>query len=174
VKSLPPSNPAKIYAKMKKFWIILLLLTGSLSHQAQAPYFRLKDLNNQWKEYEDLRGSRLTVIDFWATWCQPCVKSIPLLDELAREFADDGVQFIGVSVDGTRNQAKIKPFVTSMGISYPILRDLNSELMAELSVSAVPTLIMYNQDGDQVYYHEGFRPGDEVIIREHILKELKR
>jgi thiol-disulfide isomerase/thioredoxin len=159
---------------MKTILFTAILLVGFSALNAQEPYFRLKDLDNQWKEYEDLKGSQLTIIDFWATWCAPCVKSIPLLNEMAEEFADDGVSFIGVSVDGSRNQAKIKPFIESMGVSYPILRDLNSELMAELSVTAVPTLIMYDKDGNQVYFHEGFRPGDEVSIREHIQQELAK
>ncbi len=150
----------------------MLLLVVLLLH-GQEPVFRLRDMNNQWKEFEDLKGNRVTVIDFWATWCGPCTRSIPILNEMAEEFADQGVQFIGVSIDGPRNQSKIQPFIRSMGVSYPILRDLNSELMMELGVSAVPTLIMYNADGELVFFHEGFRPGDEKTIRNHIKSFLK-
>ena len=141
--------------------------------QAQEPYFRLKDLDNKWKEYGDLKGNSLTVIDFWATWCQPCVRSIPLLDEMAREFSDQGVRFIGVSIDGTRNQSKIAPFVKSLGVSYPILRDVNSELMSELGVTAVPSLLIFDNKGEQLFFHEGFRPGDEEIIRQQIELHLE-
>ncbi len=59
-----------------------------------------------------------------------------------------------------------------MGVSYPILRDINSELMSDLGVSAVPTLLVYDVDGELVYFHEGFRPGDEKTIRTHIEKFL--
>ena len=151
--------------------VIVLLLAVTLLH-GQEPVFRLRNIENQWKEFDDLKGTRLTVIDFWATWCQPCIRSIPLLDEMSEEFADQGVKFIGVSIDGPRNQSKIYPFIQSMGVSYPILRDLNSELMSELGVSAVPTLLMYSSDGELVYFHEGFRPGDEETIRSHIEKYL--
>ncbi len=136
--------------------------------QAQEPWFRLKDLSNQWKEYGDLKGSKLTVIDFWATWCQPCVRSIPYLNEMASEYTARGVNFIGVSIDGPRNQSKIAPFIRSLGVSYPILRDLNSELMSELGVTAVPTLLIYDADGRQIFFHEGFRPGDELSIHKAI------
>ena len=152
---------------MKSGVVILLLLAVSLLH-GQEPVFRLRNMDNQWKEYEDLKGTRFTVIDFWATWCGPCTRSIPLLNEMAEELDNQGVKFIGVSIDGPRNQSKIQPFIQSMGVSYPILRDLNSELMSELGVSAVPTLIVYNADGELVYFHEGFKPGDEEIIRNHI------
>ena len=89
---------------------MVLLLIATILH-GQEPVFRIRDLDDQWKEYEDLKGDRLTVIDFWATWCQPCIRSIPLLNEISEEFADKGVSFFGVSIDGPRNQSKIKPFV---------------------------------------------------------------
>ena len=117
--------------------IMLLMVTLTWS---QEPDFRLRDLENKWKEYTDLKGAQLTVIDFWATWCQPCVRSIPLLNEMAKEFDSRGVKFIGVSIDGPRNQSKIQPFVRSMGVEYPIIRDIDSELMSDLGVTAVPTL----------------------------------
>jgi len=149
--------------------ILLLLFSISWS---QEPVFRLRDLENKWQEYSDLKGTELTVIDFWATWCQPCVRSIPFLNEMAKEFNSRGVTFIGVSIDGTRNQSKIKPFVQSMGVEYPIIRDLDSELMSDLGVTAVPTLLIYDAEGELIFFHEGFRPGDEEIIRDHIEKLL--
>lgn len=132
----------------------------------------MRDLDNKWQEYENIKGSQLTVIDFWATWCQPCVRSIPLLNEIAEEFETQGVSFIGISIDGPRNQSKVKPFIQSMGVTYPIIRDVDSELMAELGVSAVPTLLIYDSKGELVYFHEGFKPGDEQTIRDHISEQL--
>jgi len=158
----------------KRTGAVFILLISIQIILAQDPYFRLKDINNQWKEYDDLKGSSMTVIDFWATWCQPCVRSIPLLNDIAQEFADRGVRFIGVSIDGPRNQSKIAPFIQSMGVTYPVLRDLNSELMSDLGVTAVPTLLIYGADGGQLYFHEGFRPGDEVLIRQHIEEHLEQ
>jgi cytochrome c biogenesis protein CcmG/thiol:disulfide interchange protein DsbE len=146
--------------------VVLLFVVTML--QGQEPVFRLRDLDNQWKEYEDLKGNQMTVIDFWAIWCQPCIRSIPLLNEISEEFAQRGVSFIGVSIDGPRNQSKIKPFVQSIGVTYPILRDTNSELMMELGVTAVPTLMLLDDEGELIYFHEGFRPGDEETIRKHI------
>jgi thiol-disulfide isomerase/thioredoxin len=143
----------------------LLIISISWS---QDPVFRLRDLDNAWKEYSDLKGSQLTVIDFWATWCQPCVRSIPLLSEMEKNYRDRGVNFIGVSIDGPRNQSKIKPFIQSMGVEYPIIRDLDSELMSDLGVTAVPTLLIYDAEGELLFFHEGFRPGDEFIIRDHL------
>jgi len=153
--------------------IIPVLLFLGLTSWSQEPTFRLENLDNQWKDYQALKGSELTVVDFWATWCQPCVRALPHLNELAEEFSSRGVNFIGVSVDGPRNRNKVKPFVRSMGISYPILLDLDSEVMSDLGVSAVPTLLVYNSEGKLLHFHEGFRPGDEDLIREELLKYLE-
>lgn len=157
--------------------IIMILAVGLLLHMgtntwAQEPDFRLRDIDNQWQEYPDLKGKNLTIIDFWATWCQPCIRSIPLLNEMAQEFEDKGVNFIGVSIDGPRNQSKIKPFLQSMGVEYPVIRDIDSELMSDLGVTAVPTLLIYDSNGDLIFFHEGFRPGDEDVIKNHIEEHL--
>jgi thioredoxin-related protein len=91
---------------------------------------------------------------------------------MAQEFESKGVNFIGVSIDGPRNQSKIKPFLQSMGVEYPVIRDIDSELMSDLGVTAVPTFLMYDSNGELIFFHEGFRPGDEDVIRSHIEEHL--
>lgn len=122
--------------------------------------------------YQDLKGENLTVIDFWATWCKPCIKSIPKLVEMSDELSSEGVQFIGVSVDGPRNLNKVKPFSKSLGIDYPVLLDTDNSVMARVGVRAVPSLIVVNSDDEIVYFHEGYGPGEEQMIRQEILKHL--
>jgi len=160
---------------MKQVYFIITFCVISLFSSdlhAQEPYFHLQDLNNDWKHYEDVKGEKLTVIDFWATYCQPCIRSIPELNNMAEEFKDQGVRFIGISIDGPRNQSKIQPFVNSMGIGYTILKDINSEVMTDMNVTSVPTLLIIDSEGEVVYTHEGFRPGDEKVIRKEISKYL--
>ena len=157
-------------------WILIfgiaIFLSGSQHLFGQEPVFQLQDLDNDWKEYEDVKGETLTVIDFWATWCQPCVRSIPELNKIAGELEEKGVKFVGISIDGPRNQSKILPFVRSMGISYTILRDVNSDVMLEMNVTSVPTLLIIDSEGEIVYTHEGFRPGDDKLIMEEIENHL--
>lgn len=149
---------------------LMLLVQGAL--YAQQPYFELPDLDNTLQSYAELSGEKLTVIDFWATWCQPCLRSLPELNELYKAYSAKGVNFIGISIDGPRNQSKLKPFVHSMGVDYPILRDVNSEVMSEMNVSTVPTLLLLDGKGEVLFYHEGYRPGDEAFIRKKIEENL--
>jgi peroxiredoxin len=159
---------------MRNFRKILFLatLTAAVPMYAQVPVFELKDIENQWVTYDDVKGETLTVIDFWATWCQPCLRSIPKLNTLFEEFESRGVNFIGISVDGPRNQAKLKPFTSSLGVEYTVLRDVNSEVMTDMNVTSVPTLLIYDSDDNLLFLHEGFRPGDEEILREELEKHL--
>lgn len=150
--------------------VLVLLIQGAL--HAQEPYFDLPDLDNTFQSYTDLKGENLTVIDFWATWCQPCLRSLPELNKLFNAYSEKGVSFIGISIDGPRNQSKLKPFVHSMGLDYPVLRDVNSEVMSEMNVSTVPTLLLIDSDGEVIFFHEGYRPGDEAFIRGKIEENL--
>lgn len=140
----------------------------------KAHNFKLKNLNNQTVSYVELKGNKLTVMDFWATWCKPCVKSIPKFIEMNDEFESEGVQFLGISIDGPRNLSKVKPFAKSLGINYPILLDMDNNVMTRFRVQAVPTLLIINSDDKIVLFHEGYKPGEEKLIRKEILKLLEK
>ncbi|MBO6522455.1 MAG: TlpA family protein disulfide reductase [Balneolaceae bacterium] len=157
---------------MKLFLSLIILLGGFVYTPPKVNNFRLKNLDNRTTSYKDIKGEQFTVIDFWATWCKPCIKSIPKLVEISEEFEDQGVNFVGISIDGPRNLAKVKPFARSLGVTYPILLDTNSEVMGKLGVRAVPSLLIINSDDEIVYFHEGYKPGEEIAIREEILKLL--
>lgn len=140
---------------------------------SQIPDLQLKDLDQNQNSLEALKGEKYTVVDFWATWCKPCVAAIPKLNEIYAEFSDKGVNLIGVNVDGPRNQAKVKPLVRSLNVNYPILLDPDQELVNDLNVSAFPTLLVFNSKGKEVFVHEGFTAGDEDIIRKKLTELLK-
>ena len=91
---------------MKLILTLLILLTG-IAENPTVTNFRLKNLDNRTVSFNSLKGEKFTVIDFWATWCKPCVKSIPKLVEISEEFEDDGVQFIGISIDGQIGRAHV-------------------------------------------------------------------
>lgn len=157
-----------------KFILSLLIFLGGFTYSPpKVTNFRLKNLDNRTTSYQQVKGETFTVIDFWATWCKPCIKSIPKLVEMSDEFEDKGVNFVGISIDGPRNLAKVKPFARSLGVNYPVLLDTNSEVMGKLGVQAVPSLLIINSDDEIVYFHEGYKAGEEITIREEILRLLK-
>ncbi|MEQ8524904.1 TlpA disulfide reductase family protein [Gracilimonas sp.] len=158
---------------MKLLLSLLLFVTASVISGPKVHNFKLKNLDNRTVSYEDLKGEKLTVIDFWATWCKPCIKSIPKFVEMNERLESQGVQFIGISVDGPRNLSKVKPFAKSLGVDYPVLLDTDNNVMSRLRVQAVPTLLIVNSDDEVVYFHEGYTPGEEKMIEAEIHKLLQ-
>ena len=149
----------------------LLLITGFsnvVGAQGKVHNFSLRNTENEIMHLSELTGEKLTVIDFWATWCQPCIRSIPKLVELNDEYRNMGVNFIGISVDSPRNISKVKPLARTLGIRYPVLLDSSSEILGDLNITAIPTLLILDQDNRILYIHEGFAAGDEQIIREEL------
>jgi alkyl hydroperoxide reductase subunit AhpC len=96
------------------------------------------------------------------------VHAIPKLNELYQDFDNQSVQFIGINVDGPRNLSKVKPFVNALNVEYPMLLDTDQDIMQQLNVSALPTLLIADENDKIVYIHEGYQPGDERIIKEEI------
>ena len=110
--------------------ILLLLLfafvyTNNPAQAAKArdvlgqnrPEFSLPDLNEKIQTPDNWKG-KILVINFWATWCTPCLKEIPMFNRVQSEYAPDGVQFIGIAID---NKASIQEFMQKTPINYPVL-----------------------------------------------------
>ena len=154
---------------MKNVFIIgILFIFTSLTYSQKVYDFEFKDINNSTKTYEELKGKKLTLIDFWATWCKPCKKAIPELNNIYEKYKSDGLQIIGISCDGPRSVSKVAPLSKSLQIKYTVLLDINSELRTDLNVSAFPTLIFVNESGEIIKTHEGFVSGDEKEIEKEI------
>ena len=152
--------------------LIVLVTVISTAHSQRIWNFSLKDADNRLYSFDELKGEKLTLIDFWTTWCKPCKKSIPELNKIYESYHDKGIQIIGINCDGPRSVAKVAPFSRALQMKYPVLIDINSELMNTLNLASFPTLIMVNATGDIEYVHEGYVTGDEEIIRKEIDKRL--
>ncbi len=144
----------------------------SLSAQ-NVKNFQLKDIENSIRNYNELKGEKLTLIDFWATWCKPCIKAIPELNKIYDSFKTQGVEIIGINCDGPRSVSKVAPFSKSLKIQYPVLVDINSEIKSDLNILALPTLLIVDANDKVVWIHEGFVSGDAEIIKAEIEKLLK-
>ncbi len=158
---------------MKTLLIIACALFSYYGLTAQnVSNFEYKDLENNTRSYNELKGEKLTLIDFWATWCKPCNKAIPELNKIYDLYKSKGVEIIGINCDGPRSVSKVAPLSKSLQIQYPVLLDINSELKSELNILAFPTLIIVNSKGKIVWIHEGFFSGDTEIIISEIEKHL--
>lgn len=122
----------------------------------EAPLaWRFADLNGAQQALAEHRGE-LTVVNFWATWCPPCLKEIPAFVRIQARFQDKGVRFIGVALDQTE---AVKPFLAARSINYPMLigDDRVIQLMQKLGneIGGLPYTVVFNAAGEPVYRHQG-------------------
>lgn len=111
-----------------------------------APSFSLKDLRGNPVSNESLKG-KVVLLDFWATWCTPCLKSMPELEAIHRRYADRGFAVVGVSID-EGGPAKVKKFVAAKKITYPIAMDSKKNSAWEsFRVKAVPAAYLLDREG---------------------------
>ena len=134
---------------------------GSLAaEKAAAPRFKVRSVTGKTLDLEVLRRSGPVLIDFWATWCKPCLASLPELEALHRKHGPQGLTVLGVSIDGPRNYSKVRPFATRIGLTYPLVLDHDGELQQKYQVRAIPTSVLVDRSGAIVLVQQGYRPGE--------------
>ena len=115
------------------------------------PFTGLSDLDE--KPVASNRGENLTVIEFFASWCEACQKEAPEIGKLAEKYGKQGAQFYGVSVDFDPSQSK--EFVKEYGLTYPVLWDHTQEAQLRFDVEEVPATIILDKTGKMVYRTQG-------------------
>jgi peroxiredoxin len=133
-----------------------------------APRFTVQDVEGHRLDLAELLHKGPVLLDFWATWCAPCVQSLPELEAWHRRYGPLGLTVVGVSVDGPRNFARVRPFVASRGLSYAIVLDREGRLQQSYQVQAVPTAVLIDTAGSIVQVRVAYRPGEGVKFEDHI------
>lgn len=118
-----------------------------------APDFTLKDLGGKEVTLSALKG-KVVLLDFWATWCGPCKASMPLIEELHREFAGREVVFLALNT-GESNPDTARKFFTEKGYTSRCLLEADAVSVA-YGVSGLPTLLIVGRDGKVTHVHRGF------------------
>jgi peroxiredoxin len=90
-------------------------------------------------------GGKLLVLNFWASWCPPCVEETPSLNEFAREFKDQGVVVLGVSSD--RNEAQYRKFLARFQVPYETSRDPDADISASYGTFQIPETYLIGPNG---------------------------
>jgi cytochrome c biogenesis protein CcmG/thiol:disulfide interchange protein DsbE len=140
---------------------------SAVSSANTAPNFVLKDLDGKLVSLSDFKG-KVVIIDFWATWCPPCLMEIPHFQSLYEEYSDRGLIVIGISLDqGGVNV--VKPFVKSKGMTYPVVMGGRQVANDYGGIRGIPTTFVVDRKGDIVEKAVGYR--DKAFF-EKAVKEL--
>ena len=166
---------------MKKYLTSLLVVLITLNTIAQndnsslssLPEITLKNIDGKDVKLSDYGANqKITVISFWATWCKPCIKELKNMNVLLEDWVEDyNMELVAISLDDSRNAAKVKPTANALNWDFDVLLDPNGELQRALNVANPPVTFLVNQSGQIVYTHTGYVEGDEYDLEDHI-KEL--
>jgi thiol-disulfide isomerase/thioredoxin len=136
---------------------------GVDQHNQQPLNFSLPDASGQVQSGNQWLG-KIVVINFWATWCSPCLKEIPEFIKLQDSHRQDGVQFIGIAIDDLE---PVKQYLASINNNYPqlIAGDSGIGLSKQFgnNANAVPYTVIIDQTGKIVHRHAGELSGDKLV-----------
>ena len=133
--------------------------------------FSLHDMNGNLVNFKQLEGSYL-LVNFWATWCKPCVNEIPSLNNLHKKLsAKNNFQVIAINIG--QNKSVVEKFLNDIPkIDFMVLLDENMDL-TEWSVQAIPTTFLVNDKGQVVYSVEGEKQWDSSEFISFISSEIE-
>ena len=125
---------------------------------APAPAFELKSNSGKPVSLGALRG-QIVLVNFWASWCGPCRKEMPILEQLNRQYRNKGVTLVGVNVEPDSEAAS--QWLKATPVSFPILYDVDSKVSKLYQVEGMPNTVIVDRKGNVRYIHRGYRPGAE-------------
>jgi len=157
------------------FTLSLLFFTAQ-AQDKNLPSVSVKTLEGKTVDMQDFaKNGKITVISFWATWCAPCKKELDAISDVYADWQDDyDMELVAVSIDTRRAAATIPALVATKGWEYSVLIGKQTELMAAFNFQTIPQTILVDQDGNMVYHHAGYVPGDEYELEDKIKALVKK
>lgn len=151
-----------------------IFATLSVSAQSELPTTLVKDVSTGKKIAfnQTFEKGKVTVVNFWATWCVPCKKEI---NNVRRKMADwkkeADFNYMTVSIDESRAEGLVRSYAKSQGWDFPYYQDANSDLKRSLNFQNVPFTIIVDKTGKVAWMHTGYEEGGENEVFDKV-KEL--
>jgi|GEM_PF-1659841 len=139
--------------------------------EQKAPDFTLSTLDGKKVSLKDFKGKKVVVLDFWATWCPPCRRAMPIVQEVSNELKDKDVVFLAVNVD--EDKAKVPDFVKNAGITLTVLLDTDGKVANSYNVTSIPRMFIIDKNGIIKAGHSGFSAEMKEELKKEILEALK-
>lgn len=160
---------------MKKMILTMAMAVMSLTAFAQKtlPKVEVADLNGSPVEIASILDDGVPVIlSFWYTTCKPCLQELGAINDAFPDWQDEAeFKVVAVSTDDARSSSKVAPMVKGRGWSdFTFLLDVNGDLRRAMNVQTQPTVFVLDRDGNIVYTHIGYTPGNEEELFDQILK----
>ena len=135
-----------------------------------APDFTLPDLKGKKIQLSSFRG-KAVVIDFWATWCEPCKIEMPWLVDLQKKYGPQGLQVLGVAMDDADEQT-IQEFARKMGVNYPVLKGTEAVADSYGGLDGLPAAFFVDRSGKIVDVAVGLE--SQSVLEESVKRSLEQ
>lgn len=153
--------------------VLLCIFSAAVAQESKTvPAVDIKKLNGTTFNTKNIENDgKPIIINFWATWCSPCKRELNNIAEVYEDWVEEtGVKLIAVSIDDTRNMAKVAPYVNGKGWEYDVYIDPNGYFKRSLGVNNIPHTFLVDGKGNIVWQHNSYSEGDEDELLELVEK----
>lgn len=165
------SRKSGVYSRRMRFsstrflTILLTILLSACSSSEEAPLYKiqLQDWDGNTHSFAGDKG-KLIVLDFWASWCEPCKKAVPVVEELRNKLKDSNAVVLGVNTEDDLSVSEIKKAALEFGMDYPSLLDPKWDLVNSLKIEGQPALFIFSKSGKKIHSQYGISERDLPIL----------
>ena len=146
---------------------------SSAKAQVAPPDFELSTVDGRSERLSQHLGKEVVLWDFWATFCEPCQAGMPHLGALYRQHQKEGFVVLGIDIDGPDSIAQVKTAVSKLGVSFPILLDQETRVVALYNPkTSAPYSVLIGRDGRILKKQEGYTTGGAATVDQDVLAAL--
>lgn len=142
-----------------------LAAAAPLAPSTPAPDFTLRTLDGQKLRLGEQRG-RVVLVNFWATWCGPCRREMPLLEQIYQRYKGLGFTLLAVNVE--EDSAGAEHWLKDTPVSFPVLFDRANQVSKLYQVTAMPSTVIIDRRGQVRFVHYGYTPGTEDAYQDQV------
>lgn len=170
---------------VKRLALVLFLLSSPLQSLlaqeatavkiAENMNFVLRDATGEDVSFKNLLGKGPVLLNFWALWCEPCKQEMKAFKGVVERFKEAGVSMVAINVDKVKSVAKVRAYVTTQDLNFPVLLDPDGAIARDVfSMESLPYSVILKPDGSVYKKHVGFTPGDEVKTEQELLELVEQ
>jgi len=143
--------------------------------RGRPPDFELPTLDGGSVRLSDHLGRDVILVDFWATYCEPCLRAMPELDALYQRHRSSGFVVLGISIDGADSLPEVRAETKKLGVHFPILLDHDTRVVALYNPkTSAPFSVLIARDGTILQKKEGYTTGSSSSLEADVTAALAK